>query len=136
MHRLAVRHQRVQLPIYKVRSWKHQIESILLKTTVSNKELQSVLGRLDDVAQVMTTLGHFLSNIRHIQLLPEKKGHNIKLNNRSRADLELAKASIDKVGQGVSMNLLTFKVPDIVYICDGSEYGLVGILCHTSGMVG
>ena len=28
------------------------------------------------------------------------------------------------------MNLLTFSVPDIVYICDASEYGLGGFASH------
>ena len=127
---IDTRRLRVQLPIHKVIAWKQQINTILSKTTVSNKELQSILGRLENVAQVMTTLGHFLSNIRHIQLLAEKKGHNIKLNKRSRADLELAKGFINRVGQGVSMNLLTFRIPDIVYICDASEYGLGGFASH------
>ena len=38
--------------------------------------------------------------------------------------MKLSKRFIDKVQNGVSMNLLTFRKPDIVYVCDTSEYGL------------
>ena len=127
---LDTRRLKVQLPLHKVVAWKHQINTLLKNATVSNKELQSILGRLENVAQVMTMLGHFLSNIRHMQILAEKKDHNIKLSRKSKQDLELAKVFIDKVGLGISMNLLTFRRPDIVYICDASEYGLGGFASH------
>ena len=49
---LDTRRLRVRLPMHKVKAWKYQIDTILLKATVGNKELQSVLGRLENVAQV------------------------------------------------------------------------------------
>ena len=99
-------------------------------TKQSVKELASILGRLENVAQVLTTLGHFLSNIRHIQIIAAQRKHNVKLNVRTRKDLELAKTFIGKANQGISMNLLTFRRPDIVYICDDAEYGLGGFASH------
>ena len=51
---LDIRSLRVQLPRHKVIAWKHQINTLLLNTTVSNKELQSILGRFENVAQVLT----------------------------------------------------------------------------------
>ena len=89
-----------------------------------------MLGRLENAVQVMVPLGHFLSNIRHMQMIAEIKGHNIKLNKLTREDLALAKKFIDKAELGVSMNLLTFRSPDITYICDASEYGLGGFASH------
>ena len=85
---------------------------------------------MENIAQIMNPLGHFLSNIRHLQIIAEKKGHNIRINSSVRDDLLLAKAFLDKVGHGVRMNLLTFRKPDIIYICDASEYGLGGFASH------
>ena len=79
---------------------------------------------------MLTPLGHFLSNIRQLQMLAETKGHNVRMNQRAKDDLELAKKFITRAKQGVSMNLLTFRTPDIVYICDASEYGLGGFASH------
>ena len=77
----------VKLPNHKSTAWRSQISSLLDKKTVSNKELQSILGRMENVAQIMTPLGYFLSNIRHMQIIAERKGHNIRLNKDSRDDL-------------------------------------------------
>ena len=90
----------------------------------------SILGRLENVAQVLVILGHSLSNIRHIQMIAEEKNHNIRLNSRSRLDLELAKEFLTKVNGGVSMNLLTFRQPTNIHICDASEHGLGGFVNH------
>ena len=57
-------------------------------------------------------------------------GHNIRMNQRAREELILAKKSLSKVNEGVSMNILTFRKPNIVYICDASEYGLGGFASH------
>ena len=51
-------------------------------------------------------------------MVADKKGHNVKLNDRVKQDLELANAFLKRTQGGVSMNLLTLRVPDIVYICD------------------
>ena len=69
---------------------------------------------MENIAQIMNPLGHFLSNIRHLQIIAEKKGQSIRINSSVRDDLILAKAFLDKVGHGVSMNLLTFRKPDII----------------------
>ena len=115
---LNTRSLQVRLPSHKAVAWTSQINSILNGRSVSSKDLESVLGRLENIAQVMTPLGHFLSNIRQLQIIADRKGHNVKLNKRVREDLELAKAFIDKTHTGVGMNLITFRVPDVIHICD------------------
>ena len=75
-------------------------------------------------------LGYDLSNIRYIQLIAEKRGHNIRLNERTRLDLNLAKEFLQIAHQGVSMNLLTFREPTNIHICDASEHGLGGFTSH------
>ena len=120
----------VSLPDHKTIGWKAQIDSLFMNKSASEKELASVLGRLENVAQVLTVLGHFLSNIRHMQIVAARKKHNVRLSTRAKDDLKLAKSFLDKANQGISMNLLTFRQPDIVYICDAAEYGLGGFASH------
>jgi len=127
---LDTRRLLVRLPDHKNIGWKSQIEQVLKSETVGWKDLASVLGRLENVAQVLVVLGHFLSNIRHLEILASNKGHNVRLNQRVRDDLILAQKFLNRANLGVSMNLLTFRTPDIVYICDASEYGLGGFASH------
>ena len=61
-----------------------------------------------------------------MELVAAKKSHNIRLNTRARADLHLGKQVIDRANKGVSMNLLTFRKADVVYVCDTVEYGFGG----------
>jgi len=75
-------------------------------------------------------MDHFLSNIRNLQMIAAEKNLNIKINQRSRDDFHLAKDFLTKVNGGVSMNLLTFREPTNVHICDASEYGLGGFADH------
>lgn len=74
--------------------------------------------------------GHFLSNIRILEILANIKGHNVRLNQRVKEDLKLAQSFITRANQRISLNLLTFRKPDIVYVCDASEYGLGGLTTH------
>ena len=120
----------ISLPDHKTIGWKSQIDTTLNNKTVSTKDLASILGRLENIAQVLTIPGHFLSNIRHMEILATKKKQNTRISKRARNDLELAKNFIDKANKGVSMNLLTFRQPDVVYICDAAEYGLGGFASH------
>jgi len=121
---LDTRRLLVSLPDHKTTGWISQIDLLLKNKTAGEKELASVLGRLENVAQVLTILGHFLSNIRHMEILAANKKHNIILNKRSKDDLELSKIFFKRANMGVSMNLLTFREPNVVYICDAAVYGL------------
>ena len=44
--------------------------------------------------------------------------------------MKLAKTFLTKTNQGINMNLLTFRHPYTVYICDAAEYGLGGFASH------
>ena len=63
-------------------------------------------------------------------MIAESRGHNVRLSRRAKEDLELAIVFLERAKQGVSMNLLTFRTPDIVNICDASEYGLGRFASH------
>ena len=93
---LDTRRLLVSLTDHKTIGWKSQIDSLLKQKSASEKELASILRRLENVAQVSTVLGHFLSNIRHMKILAVKKKHNVRLSTRAKDDLNLAKTFINK----------------------------------------
>ena len=66
-----------------------------------------------------------------MQMIAEKKKRqNIRLNQRTKDDLLLAKEFLFEMQQGVSMNLLIFREPRNLHICDASEHGLGGFADH------
>ncbi len=51
-----------------------------------------------------------------MQILAARKKHNVRISARAKDDLKLAKTFLTMTNQGISMNLLTFRQPDTVYI--------------------
>ena len=86
---LDTRHLTVALPFHKFKAWSKQITDMMKQKTVSEKLLASVLGRLENVATIMVMMGHFLSNIRYLQIQAERRQHNIRLSQQAREDLNL-----------------------------------------------
>jgi hypothetical protein len=74
--------------------------------------------------------GHFLNNIRALQIKASKTKHNVKLTTRAKEDLILSRSFLKLAHIGVSMNLVMFQKPDIFYIGDVSEHGLGGFADH------
>ena len=116
----------VSLPRHKHKAWGDQIRKTLQSKLVSNDTLMSIIGRLENIAQFQSIPGHFFSNIRHAQILADRRKHNIKLSRRVKEDLKLAINFLDKAEQGFSMNTVVFRKPEKYFICDASEYGLGG----------
>ena len=54
----------------------------------------------------------------------------MKLTQRARDDLVLSKKFIEKAHNGISMNLIVFRKPNIIYIGDASEHGLGAYASH------
>jgi hypothetical protein len=127
---LDTRRLLVSLPFHKFKAWDSQLIQVLSQKSVSDKDLRSVLGRLENVAMIVCMFGHFLNNIRSMQMKAERTGHNAKLTVRARGDITLARKFLKLAHSGVSMNLITFRRPDIIYIGDASEHGLGGFADH------
>ena len=120
----------VSLPFHKATAWSNQIENMMLQKSVSEKLLASVLGRLENIATIMPMMGHFFNNIRFLQTKADQGKHNVSLTRRAKEDLKLCLKFIHRAQQGVSMNLLTFRSPNIVHIGDASEHGLGSFASH------
>lgn len=93
---LNTRELLIELPKHKFKAWSSEIDQLLQNSTVDEKTLLRILGRLENVATILSPLGHFLNNIRHLQLKASKTKHNVRLNSRVRKDLKLAKRFFKK----------------------------------------
>ena len=120
----------VHLPFHKFRAWSSQVDSFLSRKTSNAKDLQSVLGRLENIAIMIPMFAHFLNNIRALEIKASLTSKNQFLNQRTKDDFELAKRFIAKAHAGVNMNLISFREPTKVYINDASEHGLGGFASH------
>ena len=92
--------------------------------------MASIVGRLENAAIMLSMMGHFLNNIRYLLQLTIQKKHNVRITRRAREDLSLARSFLSRAHDGVSMNLLTFRAPDIVHIGDASEHGMGAFASH------
>ena len=121
----------IQLPAHKFHAWMSQLTSLIDRKSANSKDLQTMLGRLENVALIIPMFGHFLNNIRATEIKATLTGKNQRINKRTKEDLILAKAFLIKATTGINMNLMTFRRPNHVYINDASEHGLGGF--STSG---
>ena len=127
---LDTRRLLVSLPYHKFKAWTSQIDNILDKKSASGETLESVIGRLENIAIIIPMLGHFFNNIRFLHQKASHKKHNVKLTRQAKDDLSLSKSFLIKAHKGVSMNLLVFCKPDIIHIGDASEHGLGAFASH------
>ena len=120
----------IHLPVHKHKAWSSQLSSFMTRKSANLKDIQSLLGRLENIAIIIPMMGHFLNNIRQMEIKANITNKNQFLSKRVKDDLVLAQKFIDKAYNGVNMNTVTFRVPTITYINDASEHGLGGFACH------
>ena len=116
----------ISLPHHKFVAWSTQLASFITRNTTNATDIQSLLGRLENVAIVIPMFGHFLNNIRHLEIKASQSSRNQVINKRTKEDLKLAQKFLHRAHQGVSLNLITFRTPQRIYINDASEHGLGG----------
>ena len=129
--KLNSRTLQVSLPSHKYQAWDSQITTIITSKTASNETLESILGRLENVALIIAMFGHFLNNIRSLQIKASRSNHNVHVSKNAIAELQLARSFLKRAHQGVSMNCIVFRKPTHVYLGDASEHGLGGFSVKT-----
>ena len=129
---LDSRRMLVKLPYHKWKAWKSQISQALKCQTIDRKTLESIVGRLENVAIIIRMMGHFLNNIRYllIQLQHSNKNTRKRITSRARDDLLLSLSFLDSAHKGINMNLIVFRKPSIIHIGDASEHGMGAFASH------
>jgi hypothetical protein len=122
---LNTRSLQISLPLDKYQKWTADINIMISNPRVCVKQLESTLGRLNHVANIISILRHFLGRLRHAFLRASKyKWTTLKLSKKS--DLFLILAFMDEAKKGISMNNLVFRKPTMVLRSDASEFGIGG----------
>ena len=116
----------VSLPQHKFTAWDADIANIITRKSTNNLHLEKILGRLEHVAAVVKPMGHFLNNIRSLQIKAEKRKHNIIIPASVKDDFHLTRKFLKKAKEGININILVFRSPTITFIGDASEYGMGG----------
>ena len=130
---LDTRRLLISLPEHKYKAWDMQIKGLISQRSVSCKNLESVLGRLENVAIILRMFAHFLNNIRALQIKAAKTGHNVSITGSAKEDMKLARLFLKRAYKGVSLNTMVFRKPDHTYVGDASEHGLGGFALNHGG---
>lgn len=120
----------VTLPLHKFLAWSTQVESFITRKSANADDLKSVLGRLENVAVMIPMFGHFLNNIRQLEIRASITNKNQVINKRAKDDFRLALKFLSRARLGININLITFRAPNRIYINDASEHGLGGFATH------
>ena len=105
---------------------------VLPNTTPPNEkknhnELKSLIGRLDHTSSVMPLARHLMERLRFAK---EKTADRPKmpytLNQTYLNDIKTMQMVLDKASAGISMNLLTYRLPDAQYKVDACPRGMGG----------
>jgi hypothetical protein len=116
----------VKLTKEKHHSWTKEIHDIIsAKGLTSKKILESIIGRLNHTASVIPITRHFLSRL-YFANSTASKFKPVHLNKMTIQDLKLWTHILEIARSGISMNLLTYRQPDVVYWSDACEYGIGG----------
>ena len=115
----------VSLPVDKHAAWCRSISVVLDRGETNQGELSSLVGRLNHVAFIIPSARHFMSRLRELELR-SKNRRTVQLPDDVASDLRLWLRFLDRAAGGISMNLLSPRLPTHEYLSDASEHGLGG----------
>jgi hypothetical protein len=115
----------ISLPSDKYTKWVADINLLLNSARVKHKHLETTIGRLNHVAGINSPMRHFLGRLYQAQSRSSASGYT-RLTNNEKMDLHLMISFLEQAHSGISMNLLTFRRPTIIYRSDASEFGIGG----------
>ena len=121
------RRMRISLPSTKAIAWANDIDNILTKNKTNQKELESVIGRLNHVGYILPTGRYFLNRLRHLLTRCKKFGSQ-NLKEWERNDLILWKQFLKKAEtEGISTNNIAFTKVTSYLITDACKHGMGGL---------
>ena len=114
----------VSLPSHKCTAWSSQVNNFIIRKTAKYDEITSVLRRLENITIILRMGAHFLNNFRSMELKAQDTKHAIIIPKRVKDDAKLWLKFIKVAGDGISMNIITFRKPNVIIIGDACEHGL------------
>jgi hypothetical protein len=123
---INTRNLTIALPERKFKAWSSTIQTMIDIGTTDSKTLETMVGRQTHAANILPMARHFICRIRFAQSKMRVSHHQYQLSKRVLDDLQLALEILTVAYQGVSLNLLTFRLPQVGYFVDAAEHGLGG----------
>lgn len=117
----------IKLPPDKASQWTQQVKDILSHKSklISRSTLETLVGRLQHIAQVLHPSKHFLGRLRGALTKADQHGCT-RLNRHHLDDLKLWLEFLAHSKAGVNINLITLRCPTRLKRTDACEYGLGG----------
>jgi len=128
---IDTRQMRIFLPMDKAVDWSTNISSILKNNTVNQKQMETLVGRLNHVGHILPMGRYFLNRLRHLMARCEKYGKQ-QMQKWEREDLVFWLELLEHASNtGVSTNNLTYTEVTTNLVTDACEHGLGGLNLST-----
>ena len=128
---LCTRTCKIYLPVDKATAWNTDIIHLLKTETVSQKTLESLIGRFNHVGYIIPTARYFINRLRHLLFRCEKYGTQ-KIQKWELEDLKLWQKFLEHTSKsGISFNNVCFTKQTSETLTDASEFGLGGFNTST-----
>jgi len=123
---LNSRSLKISLPTDKFNEWSRDIQSLLHSKKSSHKHLEKTVGRINHVASIIQPLRHYMGRL-YQALHRSKSSHGwTSFRQTELDDLETVLKFLGLAHRGISMNILVFRKPTVIYRSDASEFGIGG----------
>ena len=124
---LHVRRLLVLLPEDKLRAWSQDLAGVLEKGDMTVTVLESLIVSLNHASHLVPLSRHFLNHPRErIKDKSRSSRQSFRLSREEVEDLKLWKVFLEKAVTGISMNLLTLRIPNLVAFSDSCPFGIGG----------
>ena len=98
----------------------------------THTDLERTIGRLNHIGAIIPTTRHFLGRLRQAEFTAkQKRGRPIIFNREQLDDLRLWLQFINIAGNGISMNLISYRAPTRILKADACEHGVGGYSLKT-----
>ena len=79
----------VILSLHQFKAWTMQVEYFISRKSANAEDLSSVLGQMENIAIVIPTFGHFINNIRQLEIKATISTTKQFINMRSKEDFKI-----------------------------------------------
>ena len=116
------------LPFDKYLAWEQDLSDIIRTWTVTLKQLESLIGRLNHAAYVVPLSRHFLTRLRRCLDTGGGPNQTFHLDREELEDAKLWLTFLAKARNGISLNNLTLREPSQLAISDSCPFGMGGFI--------
>jgi hypothetical protein len=116
----------ISLPDNKAIAWSNEIKEMLEEGKTKAKRLERNIGRFVNVGMILPYVHHFLARMRSLLKKAKKRNSAVPIPLPVQEDLKLMSRIIKRAHQGVDMNNLAHRFPNVVLKNDSCPFGLGG----------